>query len=600
MLCEKCGSKVEFDFDFPFCPHCGHRLDLEDALKRRGRLLGCAWAVAIALVACLILAGIGAIGIRDGLRERARLNQEAAFEHYSLGLTHLEKGELELAIGEFELALRLYPDYREAEEKLAEARDALKALATPAFDALEKAAAMLFEQALFLYEEGKWEEAAFKLEELRSFAPLYEKKRVEEMLFSALFKRGKELVEEERLEEALRFFDRALELRPEEKEASIQRKLAALYLTALSYWGADWEKTIVNFSALHNIDPSYKDVSRRLHDAYVNYGDLLAEKEEWCLAEEQYALALEVEFEREIEEKRVNANYLCLNPPPVITASIAITDEIVSLMEGKLALSVYNSKEEAYDVFVVWLDNLEWIRVAKRASQPSFSPDGERIAFRSQEEGSSGLHTINVEGEDEIEIVKLDGAIHPTWSPDGERIAYAFCKPGEEVWRIYVVSADGSGEAEEVAKGWSPSWGPEGRLAYTGCDEEGEKCGIYFTDENLANPVRITADPHDISISWSPDGTRLAYMSDHDGNWEVYVVALTGQVWRLTVNDANDGIPAWSPDGNYIAFLSDRDGSWGLYLMKPDGSEQRKVLDIGAEHPNWLEERISWVAKDGI
>jgi hypothetical protein len=34
--------------------------------------------------------------------------------------------------------------------------------------------------------------------------------------------------------------------------------------------------------------------------------------------------------------------------------------------------------------------------------------------------------------------------------------------------------------------------------------------------------------------------------------------------------------------------------------MKPDGSEQRKVLDIGAEHPNWLEERISWVAKDGI
>jgi TolB protein len=304
-----------------------------------------------------------------------------------------------------------------------------------------------------------------------------------------------------------------------------------------------------------------------------------------------------VEFEREIEEKRVNANYLCLNPPPVITASIVITHEIAGFMEGKLALSVYNSKEEAYDVFVVWLDNLEWIRVAKRASQPSFSPDGERIAFRSQEEESFGLRTINLEEGDEMEIVELDGAIHPTWSPDGERIAYAFCEPEEEVWRIYVVSADGSGEAEEIARGWSPSWGPEGRLAYTGCDEKGEKCGIYFTDENLENPIRITADPHDISISWSPDGTRLAYMSDHDGNWEVYVVALTGQVWRLTVNDANDGIPAWSPDGNYIAFLSDREGSWGLYLMKPDGSEQRKVLEIGEKHPNWLEERISWTAK---
>jgi len=53
-------------------------------------------------------------------------------------------------------------------------------------------------------------------------------------------------------------------------------------------------------------------------------------------------------------------------------------------------------------------------------------------------------------------------------------------------------------------------------------------------------------------------------------------------VRRLTINGANDGLPAWSPDGQHIAFLSDRDGVWALYLMRPDGSEQTKVFDLGA------------------
>ncbi|MGA9351671.1 MAG: hypothetical protein WBW48_23095 [Anaerolineae bacterium] len=105
-----------------------------------------------------------------------------------------------------------------------------------------------------------------------------------------------------------------------------------------------------------------------------------------------------------------------------------------------------------------------------------------------------------------------------------------------------------------------------------------------------------TADPRDIGLAWSPDGTKIAYMSDHDGNWEVYTVGVPfPEVRRLTINDANDGLPAWSPDGQYIAFVSDRDGTWALYLMKPDGSDQTKVFDLRPEHPDWLDQSISWV-----
>ncbi len=66
----------------------------------------------------------------------------------------------------------------------------------------------------------------------------------------------------------------------------------------------------------------------------------------------------------------------------------------------------------------------------------------------------------------------------------------------------------------------------------------------------------------------------------------------------LTDNPANDGLAVGSPDGTLIAFVSDRDGAWGIWLMEPDGSNQRKLftMDGGytAEGYDWTSERISW------
>jgi Tol biopolymer transport system component len=86
-------------------------------------------------------------------------------------------------------------------------------------------------------------------------------------------------------------------------------------------------------------------------------------------------------------------------------------------------------------------------------------------------------------------------------------------------------------------------------------------------------------------------------MSDHGGDWDVFLVNTDGGVVLLTLDDeapASDGLPAWAPDGSAIAFISNRDGSWGLYLMAPDGSNARLALSIGTQHPNWLIERLSW------
>jgi TolB protein len=93
--------------------------------------------------------------------------------------------------------------------------------------------------------------------------------------------------------------------------------------------------------------------------------------------------------------------------------------------------------------------------------------------------------------------------------------------------------------------------------------------------------------------TFSPDGKRIAFGSDRDGNYEIYVMdADGGHPTRLTENESMDLRPAWSPDGRQIAFTSNRDGNYEIYVMKADGSALRRVTDnperddYACWHPN--------------
>jgi TolB protein len=547
----------------------------------------------------VILLAIGALAIYNGLRDRDRLIQETAEEHYAAGLAHLENGEYELAVAELELTLRLVPGYRDAEAKLSEAKARLEVQPTPTVEMEKQAAAELLRQAQTFYNEGKWGDVVLTLERLHALDADYQPEAVEELLFATYYDQGLELINEGRLEEALRYLDKALELRPTQEDVLTQRKLAALYLTAISYWGADWDKAITNFYELYGIEPDYMDVRQRLYDAYLNKGDLYADQGEWCAAEDQYTLALGIKSGQAGEEKRTEANRLCLGVAPTpATTSTAVPEYATSLPLGKIALPVYDKERKVYDIFVVYAEDMHWVKVVSLADQPRFSPDGKRLAFRSRQSQKPGLYAANIQGSNELSITTSDEAGFPTWSPDGKRIAFVIYDIEQNSWRIWITSADGQEKAVQLVSGWAPDWGPEGNLAYTGCNEGGGHCGIRFTtDVNLlTSPILITADPRDIGLVWSPDGTKIAYMSDHDGNWEVYTVGVPfPEVRRLTINNANDGLPAWSPDGQHIAFVSDRDGGWALYLMNPDGGNQTKLFDLGPEFPDWQDQSISWV-----
>ena len=94
--------------------------------------------------------------------------------------------------------------------------------------------------------------------------------------------------------------------------------------------------------------------------------------------------------------------------------------------------------------------------------------------------------------------------------------------------------------------------------------------------------TRTQVDWKDGSPAWSPDGRRIAFYSERDGNAEIYVMHADGTgVTRLTNSSADEGYPAWSPDGRTISFDSDRTGNFDVFAMNADGSNVRPIT----KHP---------------
>jgi serine/threonine protein kinase len=216
-------------------------------------------------------------------------------------------------------------------------------------------------------------------------------------------------------------------------------------------------------------------------------------------------------------------------------------------------------------------------------SSPSFSPDGERIAFYAWEgwPQGNGLWTLKVDGTDPHLVLRDGEARSPHWSPDGKLIAYD-ARTG-----VHVISAQG-GDPHKLADGSiQPSWSPDSqRLVFKGCD--GPACGLYLINIDGSGKARLTTTADDTVPAWSPDGSRVAFACKSGDTWDVCTVNIDGSDRRsLTANNPeNDVNPAWLPDSNGIVFLSARQGRWEIWVMNADGSGQQKLIDADVP-PDW-------------
>ena len=121
------------------------------------------------------------------------------------------------------------------------------------------------------------------------------------------------------------------------------------------------------------------------------------------------------------------------------------------------------------------------------------------------------------------------------------------------------------------------------KIAFTS-DRDGN-WEIYVMNADGSEQKRLTNNlGFDLDPCWSPDGKKMAFASKREGNYEIYVMNVDGsEQKRLTKNPGYDGYPVWSPDGKKIAFMSDRDGNEEIYFMNADGNEQRNLTNNPAD-----------------
>ena len=137
----------------------------------------------------------------------------------------------------------------------------------------------------------------------------------------------------------------------------------------------------------------------------------------------------------------------------------------------------------------------------------------------------------------------------------------------------------------------TPAWSADRRaIAYTSYLRGYADVLVSFIYEGrLASPADGSPDNQNWLPSWSPDGSRLAFTSNRDGNPELYVMNADGtDVQRLTDNPAIDTSPTWSPTGAQIAFTSDRSGRPQIYLVGVDGTGLRRItFESYCDRPTW-------------
>ncbi|MEX1129404.1 MAG: protein kinase [Vicinamibacterales bacterium] len=214
---------------------------------------------------------------------------------------------------------------------------------------------------------------------------------------------------------------------------------------------------------------------------------------------------------------------------------------------------------------------------------PSLSPDGRVIVYVSAAQGKLDIYSQRVGGENPINLTRDSRAddSQPAFSPDGERVAFRSERGGGG---IFVMGATGESPRLVANFGYHPAWSPDGQQIVCMTQSVTDPASRFTTSQiwviTLATGERRllsegdAAQPH-----WSPNGHRIAFWArtGEGGAGDIFTIPAQGGASpvAVTTDAALDWNPVWSGDGRYLYFASNRGGSMNLWRIGIDEATGR-------------------------
>jgi TolB protein len=314
--------------------------------------------------------------------------------------------------------------------------------------------------------------------------------------------------------------------------------------------------------------------------ADVLYDDIAYEREFYMIGKDAIATIPKPTSVDQIPLDRwreLNANGVIVGSIRKNGNGVVVQVKLYDVATGKMAFgkeysgSIANPRQYAHTIS----DEIYQQQIALRGVART------KLTFSSDRDTGRMKGPVGPRDVQEIYIADYDGAnprritntttlnITPVWAPDSQAIAYTSYRPA---------GGGGFSTYQDLVISW----------LYKGVRDE---------------PTHGSPGNQNYLPAWSPDGSRIAFTSNRDGNPEIYVMNRDGSgLRRMTNNPSIDVTPTWSPNGNQIAWVSDRTGSPKIYIMNADGTGQRMLISDYCDRPTWSTEpfnEIAYAARTG-
>jgi len=257
------------------------------------------------------------------------------------------------------------------------------------------------------------------------------------------------------------------------------------------------------------------------------------------------------------------------------------------------------------DVWVLDVTSGKESKLVDNAFNPSYSPDGKRIAVDASWAAARRIWVVDPQGHNPQQITTDTSEevahVAPSWSPDGKKIVFQnLVRTKFDIRVVNLETKQMNWITNDLFSNIRPAWSPSGKFIYFSSYRSG---GINIWRAPVKKDGTVNGPPQqlttgagqDVEVATSPDGKGLAFatLRQNADIWKLPVLPQTGLVSgspeAVVSTTREDSRGAWSPDSKMVAFNSDRAGDMNIWLLSPTDSNPRQLTTGhgGDFQPNW-------------